>query len=250
MKVLIIDDEEHVRDAIEVIVDWDKYNITHRYMAGSVDDALAIIDEHNPEIIFCDIKMPEKTGLELVDFIRKEGLEVQVIIVSGYDNFEFMRASIQAKAVDYILKPIKRKEVEAALEQAIKSWKENAKTNDWRELIELTNGEKEEKQEVIHQIKEYLDSHFKEKITLERLGKVFFLTPQYISSKFKETYGITIIDYVTLLKIKKAKILLSESNLTVSSIAYDLGFSNENYFSKVFKKYEGKSPKNFREDLK
>jgi two-component system, response regulator YesN len=250
MKVLIIDDEEHVREAIEFIIDWNRFDVKKRFTAGSVDAALEIMKEEQPEIIFCDIKMPEKNGLELIDDIRDKGLDTQVIIVSGYDNFEYLRASIQAKAVDYILKPVKRKEVEDALAQAIKSWKENAKAKEWRELIDLTSEEKEEKEDVIQQIKEFLDQNFRGKITLELLAKEFFLTPQYISSKFKENYGITIIEYVTLLKIKKAKKLLEESKLTISAIAYDLGFSNENYFSKVFKKYEGKSPKKFRENSK
>ncbi|WP_180271510.1 response regulator transcription factor [Fredinandcohnia onubensis] len=246
VKVLIVDDEEHVREAIEYLVDWEKFKIKERFFAGSVDEAEEIIKAHKPEILLCDMKMPEKSGVDLIESVKLAHRDMQIIVISGHDDFEYMRAVIQAKAVDYILKPIRKQELEAAIESAVKNWKELSLSKEWLELVDREKPETK-KTDVIQEIKTYIDHHFKEKITLDILAKTFYVTPPYISGRFKEMFGMTVIDYVTSLKIKNAKYLLLETNMPVIEIAYELGFSNENYFSKVFKKYEGLSPKNFRE---
>ncbi len=247
MKVLIVDDEEHVQEAIEYLVDWEKFKIKDRFFAGSVDEAEEIIKAHKPEILLCDMKMPEKSGVDLVESVKLAHRDMQIIVISGHDDFEYMRAVIQAKAVDYILKPIRKQELEDAIESAVKNWKELSLSKEWLELVDREKSEMK-KTDVIQEIKTYIDHHFKEKITLDLLAKSFYVTPQYISGRFKEKFGMTVIDYVTSLKIKNAKYLLLETDMPVIEIAYELGFSNENYFSKVFKKYEGLSPKNFREN--
>jgi two-component system, response regulator YesN len=247
MKVLIVDDEEHVREAIMYIVDWERFHITEQYMAADVDEAEKIIEEHSPGVIFCDIKMPGRSGIELIEKLKNEKSNIQTIVISGYDDFKYLRAVIQAKAVDYILKPVRKVEVEKALEQAIKNYKEAVITEDWRQITEVRPDEAVVSGAAIAEVKKYLDDHFAEKITLEKLGSIFYLSPQYISNRFKEVYDISLIEYVTRLKLQKAKTLLIQTGQSVSEIAYGLGFSSEAYFSKVFKKHEEVSPKNYRD---
>ncbi|WP_194841387.1 response regulator transcription factor [Salinibacillus xinjiangensis] len=247
MKALIVDDEAHVREAIEYLIDWDKFNITERLFAGSVVEAEELIAEHYPEILFCDIKMPEQNGIHLIETLKKEKVNIQVVVISGYDDFEYMRAVIQANAVDYILKPIKKEEIEKALKQAIKNWQETESFSQFQKIVEIDEKEQTKESSSILEIKNYLDGHFHERITLDILAKKFYLSPQYISNRFKAQYGISIVEYVTKLKIEKAKQLLMKTSKSILDIAYELGFSNENYFSKVFKKYVQLSPKNYRE---
>jgi two-component system response regulator YesN len=100
--------------------------------------------------------------------------------------------------------------------------------------------------EAIEEIKHYLDGHFHKDISLNELSKLFYLSPQYISKRFKEVYKTNIISYLTDLRMEKAKLLLTNSRRTVSEIAYSLGYDDENYFGKVFKKSIGVSPKNYK----
>lgn len=247
MKVLIVDDEEHVRDAIEYLIEWDKFGVTERYTAGSVAEARKLIDQHKPQILFCDIKMPEQNGIHLIEQVKQSGENIQTIVISGYDDFEYMRAVIQAKAVDYLLKPIRKEEVENALEQAIANWKDAELADELRKLIGFDKNQVTDTNNTIVEIKNFLDEHYHEKITLDMLVSKFYLTPQYISNRFKELYQMSVIEYVTFLKIKRAKVLLLQTKKPIIDIAFELGFSNENYFSKVFKKHEELSPKKFRE---
>jgi two-component system response regulator YesN len=124
MKVLIADDEEHVREGIELAVDWTKFGVEERLFAADGNQAIELIRQHHPAVLFCDMSMPGMDGLELLRQIREEELEILVIIISGYDDFIYTRAAVQANGVDYILKPFRKKDLEEALEKAIAVWRQ------------------------------------------------------------------------------------------------------------------------------
>lgn len=119
MKVLIADDEEHVREGIELSVDWERFGITERLMAEDGEQAMELIRSHRPAVLFCDMSMPGMDGTELLRLLREEGWETQVIVVSGYDSFPYTRAAIQAGGVDYLLKPFRKSDLEQALSRAV-----------------------------------------------------------------------------------------------------------------------------------
>ncbi|WP_019421553.1 response regulator transcription factor [Paenibacillus sp. OSY-SE] len=124
MKVLIVDDEEHVREGIELAIDWDKFGVKERYQAENGLEALNMIRLHRPGVLFCDMSMPEMDGVQLLDLIREDNPDMKIIVVSGYNDFMYTRATIKANGVDYILKPFKKKDLEQALLQAVTSWKQ------------------------------------------------------------------------------------------------------------------------------
>jgi two-component system response regulator YesN len=124
MKVLIVDDEEHVREGIDLSVDWDRFGIKERWMAEDGVEALQMVRKHRPQIIFCDMKMPRMNGIDFMEKLKEEEGSAKIIAISGFDDFEYTRAVIKAKGVDYILKPFRKKDVELALKKAIDAWNE------------------------------------------------------------------------------------------------------------------------------
>ncbi|MCR8632808.1 response regulator transcription factor [Paenibacillus radicis (ex Xue et al. 2023)] len=124
MKVLIADDEEHVREGIELAIDWDKFGITERLTAEDGQQALELIRLHNPAVLFCDMSMPNMEGTELLRLLREEGWSTQVIVVSGYDAFSYTQAAIRANGVDYLLKPFSKSDLEHALIRAVTAWQQ------------------------------------------------------------------------------------------------------------------------------
>lgn len=124
MKVLIVDDEEHVREGIELAVDWEKFGVAERLQAEDGAQALELIRLHKPAVMFCDMSMPGMDGMELLRRLREEGWDTQVIVVSGYDDFQYTRAAIRANGLDYLLKPFSKRDLEQVLEQAVASWRE------------------------------------------------------------------------------------------------------------------------------
>ena len=106
MKALIVDDEFNVRDVIRHLGQWEKYGITHLLEASNGDDAKGMIEKESPEIIFTDVKMPGMSGIELIEWLDSISYPGKVILISGFDDYSFMRKAIQFSSFDYLLKPI------------------------------------------------------------------------------------------------------------------------------------------------
>ena len=99
---------------------------------------------------------------------------------------------------------------------------------------------------VIFDIKNYLDLHFREKITLDELAGLFYIDKYYLSRRFKQHFGTTVNAYLQQAKITHAKHLLRFSQLSVEEISVECGVDDPNYFARLFKKIEGVSPGEFR----
>lgn len=95
-------------------------------------------------------------------------------------------------------------------------------------------------------IEQYIDEHFQEDISLERLSKLTYLNKYYIVHAFKSYKGVSPINYLISKRIEEAKILLSTTNFSVSKISDIIGFSSQSYFSQVFKKETNMSPNQYR----
>lgn len=96
-------------------------------------------------------------------------------------------------------------------------------------------------------VREYLEEHCTEKIALESVAEHFFLNKHYLARLFKEQYGVSVNSYLTQVRITRAKQMLRFTNKAVSVIAAECGLEDANYFSRVFKKVEGVTPKQYRE---
>lgn len=103
------------------------------------------------------------------------------------------------------------------------------------------------KKQNLSNIRDYLETHYSERITLDDLASQFYVDKYYLTKIFKEQFGQSINTYLTSIRITKAKQLLRFSNRTVEEIGYEIGIGAPAYFSRVFKNIEGISPKQFRE---
>ena len=105
-KILIVDDEKMIRLGMKKVLPWESLGISEVYDAASGREALGIIREKKPEIMISDIQMTEMTGLELIEAARKIVPELRVIVLTGYDNFEYARQSLRLQVQDFFLNPI------------------------------------------------------------------------------------------------------------------------------------------------
>lgn len=104
MKVLIADDEKHVRDAIKMLADWDGHGVTGILEASDGQAAVELIAEESPQIVMTDMRMPRMDGTKLLEWIKDNRPDVKTIVISGYDDFELVRHTIRSGGLDYILK--------------------------------------------------------------------------------------------------------------------------------------------------
>ncbi|GGJ57141.1 two-component system response regulator YesN [Anoxybacillus voinovskiensis] len=102
-------------------------------------------------------------------------------------------------------------------------------------------------QSMIEQVEAFLHENYHRDLSLEEVAASVHLTPHYFSKLFKKQTGQTFIDYVTTLRIEKAKELLRDERLNIKEVCYDVGYKDPNYFSRVFKKWTTLTPKEYRQ---
>ncbi|MFC5448211.1 response regulator transcription factor [Paenibacillus aestuarii] len=116
-KVLIIDDEDPARRAIRALGAWDQWGFTTIIEAWNGQMGLDLLAEHRPELVFVDMRMPLLSGVEFLEKARELVPEAKYIVISGYNDFQYTHSAIQAGALDYLLKPIKKQELNTALQK-------------------------------------------------------------------------------------------------------------------------------------
>jgi two-component system response regulator YesN len=126
-KVLIIDDEEPSRDAIRILGKWEQMNVGDIYEASNGKAGIAAIREHKPDIVLVDMKMPEMDGIEFLKIVESEFPDICCIVISGYNDFEYARQAIQSKAVDYLLKPVNKQELNQTLRKTVEKIEDKRK---------------------------------------------------------------------------------------------------------------------------
>jgi two-component system response regulator YesN len=97
--------------------------------------------------------------------------------------------------------------------------------------------------------KDYIDEHYHHPLTLEEVAEYVGISPYYFSKLFKDRFGMTFIDYVTDVRIARAKKEMADPNKSLKEICFLVGYNDPNYFSRVFKKHTGMSPSEYRKKL-
>lgn len=116
-KALIVDDEQMIRMGIKEGIDWKKLGISETYTAASASEALKIIEENKPEIMITDISMSEMTGLDLIREIRRRGINMRILVLTGYDSFSYARQCLRMQVQNFLLKPVDEEELSDNIRQ-------------------------------------------------------------------------------------------------------------------------------------
>ncbi|GIP21965.1 response regulator [Paenibacillus sp. J22TS3] len=124
MKALIVDDEMHVREAVRYFIPWEDYGINAVFEAENGKDAVEIIQAERPALIFTDMVMPLMDGSELLKWIHENSPCSKTIVISGYQDFDYVKPAIVYGGTDYLLKPLNSKQLMAAAERALEQWKQ------------------------------------------------------------------------------------------------------------------------------
>lgn len=128
VKVLIVDDEAVVRIGLKSMIDWKTNGFDLVGEAPNGEKALELIESQQPDIVLTDIKMPAMDGLELISYPFAPELRPQFIVLSSYDDFQFVKGALKAGAKDYLLKlemtPDKLLEVLRATSQSLETSRE------------------------------------------------------------------------------------------------------------------------------
>jgi two-component system, response regulator YesN len=354
MKVIIIDDEFWSRDSIRRLGDWERFGIDWIAEAEDGLTGLKIIDEAHPDIVITDMKMRGMDGVELLQKLNENYPFLRKIVISGYEDFSYMKQAIVSKVDEYILKPINPEELNHALEKAINQLQASkglhsaqpidkellklvmeyknsiliffhdfniealkdrfnelqqkiklvsrlqpgtqnnlykqfmlileeqaslfgielkhilsAQTSQlyvtdetpieqWMQALseayesvikEIMNQRKKKGRIDIQEVKLFIDNHYAEPIRLETISNQFFVSKEHLSRTFKQEIGSTVMDYIIMKRMEKAKQLLQDPNLQIKTVAEAVGYTDLNYFFRIFKKITGVTPSQIRHEL-
>ena len=108
LKVFLVEDESVIREGFRDKIPWEQYGFQLVGEAGDGEMALPMIRKLKPDLLITDIKMPFMDGLSLSEIVKEEFPKIKIIIISGYDDFEYARQAIKAGVDQYLLKPITR----------------------------------------------------------------------------------------------------------------------------------------------
>lgn len=133
MKVLIVDDENHITEHMVSLVDWERLGVLSVETADNGAQALERYRAVKPDLIVTDITMPIMDGLAFLEQVRKVDADTPVIILSGYDEFQYAKKAIHLRVLHYIMKPIVLPEIEQILYDVIQKMNNEAKRKKYEE---------------------------------------------------------------------------------------------------------------------
>jgi len=116
-KVLLVDDEYMITEGLKRLIPFDKWDMEVVATANHADDALDYVREHPVDIVISDVNMPDKTGLEMIGEMKELLPNAYYILLSGYQEFDYVKKALNLNVVDYLVKPVDKVELERLLEK-------------------------------------------------------------------------------------------------------------------------------------
>ena len=201
--------------------------------------ALKAIEQYNPHVLFTDIKMPLMDGLALVEHIHNSDLYVRCVIISGYNDFDYVKTALRFKAFDYLLKPLNKLELSKTLRKI--------KDELLSEQSQLNSERETTTENIVNSVIQYLQINYAKEINFTQIATDYNFSASYLTKIFKEHTGTSPIKYLIDYRLKVAKHLLTDTNLTIREITEKTGFIDQFYFSKCFKNHCGVTPSEYKD---
>ena len=233
MNLLIADDENLELKVLEKTVKKHFVDELEIFASSNGRKASQICDEVKPDIALLDIEMPGMNGIELAKYIKEKYANCIIIFITAYDRFDYAIEAMHIKAFDYLLKPWKEERLCELINTAI----ENVRG------MQKTDGIVHSQKDII---KDYIDRNYKKDISAKDVAGILGYSDVYFSKVFKQLFDDNFINYLTKIRIDRAKVLLKDISFNIKEVGKSVGYADSNYFTKVFKRSIGMSPSEYR----
>lgn len=259
-KVAIIDDEPLIVEGLSKTIAWEKWNCQVAGTAGDGKEGTELIREKRPDIVITDICMPKMDGLKMIAGLKSEFSEMQLIILTGYREFEYARRAIELGVARFLLKPSKMNELEEAIAAVTARLDllglpaalpvEEAEEYGQADETGTTLGTEEENGEansfIVKNALEYIRENSREKLRLSDVADQVYVSQWHLSKLLNKHTGKTFSDILNGARMDQSKELLKDPSLRICDVAEQVGFQDLAHFSRVFKKMEGMSAGEYR----
>ena len=264
-RVLIIDDEETIREGLRLTIDWASMDCEIAGEAEDGDEGLKLINSLKPDIIFTDIRMPGLDGLGMISKIHQIKDDCKIIILTGFRNFDYAQEAVRLGAFRFLVKPTKTEEINQAIKDAVKEIKKiKSKESVLQELRKKVkeyyglsdqdiSGIKPEiaadgsnSKYLVAKAIEFIKANYTKNLDLKTVADGLYISTWHLSKLLKKETGNNFIDILNELRIEEAKKLLLNPKYKIYEVAEIVGFSDIPYFTKLFKKISGFTPMEYK----
>lgn len=227
--LLIIDDEADIRNGYARFFPWEQMGFEVVACAEDGVAALEILRRTLVDLVICDLVMPNMDGFSFIRQVNRLYPDVLIIVLSGYDSFEYARQLVSLKVFHYLLKSDKHHVLIEVLKKA------------HDELERRTGGI----DYLVAAARQYVTENMTG-ATLNAASARMHVSPSHLSRTFKEKTGKNFYAYVLEQRMDRACELLAGSTLRIYQIALELGYSDVKSFNRVFKQRMCTTPKEYR----
>lgn len=279
-KIMVVEDELIERLVLKKTIEKVMKDSCRIYEAENGKQALELVQSENINIIISDISMPGMNGIELVEKIRKHNEECCIIFLTAHDNFDYAKKAIPLNIMEYLLKPYSTSEIVDIIEKAKRKVDEkilmkkrlssillleksgNLTLENLREESEesYTTIENISEQNIdtlkvnaanrlsvmISMVEEYITANYMQEISMGDVARALNYSEPYFCKVFKMQFGKNFTAYLTEYRIKEAVKILRQPNINVKDVGTRVGYKDNNYFTKVFKKILGMTPSEYQ----
>lgn len=245
--VLLIDDEPWSLRGLLSSCKWENYGFHQVLSSTNPYQAKVFLLERHPEIVICDIRMPELSGIDLLKLAQREKLNSEFIFVSGFSEFSYAQEAVNNGAFAYLLKPIDPKLLQSTVQKGCQCWerKHTARSLLGPSSDELAPGYCNP---VFIELLTYVKTHANEDITLTGLSETYHLNSTYISDLFRKSTGKSFSRYLMTRRILNACILLRSTHRSVQDISEEVGYHDYGNFVRAFKQIMHTTPVRYRSE--
>lgn len=244
-KILLVEDDNDLRAYLREILS-PNYRILE---ADSAGPALELVEKHNPDLVLSDVMLPDFNGFELCHKIKEnlQSSHIPVVLLTALSDLSNELDGIKSGADAYLSKPFDLQHLLATLENIIvqrRKLKEKFYRGISIDSAEYTanQGDQSFLTKVMEEVeKNMTNSNF----DVETLCQAIHLSQPQTYRKIKALTNLSITEFIRNIRLKKAAQLLASGSQSISEVAYEVGFSDPNYFTKCFVKLYGQTPSEF-----
>jgi two-component system response regulator YesN len=243
--LILVEDEFIMLKELEMI-DWKSLKVDLVAKASNGIEGEKVIEKYHPDIVITDIRLPGQDGLEMLSKFS----DLRSVILSGFSDYKYMKKAIKIGVEDYLLKPVDNDELLKTISNIVKELDSEkllqAKENIENEVVPL---ERNFNNHLINSAVNYISENYSSSIGLQEAAAALNVSETHLSRLFKEVSKVNFLYYLNAFRINKSIYLLKNSTINISEIAFNCGFLNPGYYTKIFKRFLGITPTSYREKL-
>ncbi|POQ98925.1 hypothetical protein AU468_11035 [Alkalispirochaeta sphaeroplastigenens] len=240
---LIVEDEDLLRKNLVRRVRQLNLGFTVIGDVANGQAALDIVNKQLIHLVLTDIRMPVMDGLELAKNLFYIDPNIQVVIISGYGQFEYAQQAMHYGVKEYLKKPIDDKElfhILTHIKMSLETYSEDS-AEAMKSISERTI------EELVEAAEHYLRQNYSTAISIQSMARRLNISPEHLCKIFKRRRAETPMQYVTRLRIRAAeRLLLQNPEADIKNVGEIVGYVNPHYFSRLFKNKTGMSPSQYR----